>query len=116
MVSKPKKSKPQKREPTKVEIIQTVFGSNAKTAIYLLKNCENKSLDTEAVHTNGNGSKDYGLFQINDIHKAEFERTFKVAFLTGVYKADLNTRFAGILHARRGWQPWLNCSSRLGIL
>lgn len=56
--------------------------------------------------TNANGSKDFGLFQINTIHRADFEQ------VTGRPWADVldptvNTRFAVHLQHRQGWQPWV---------
>ncbi len=51
--------------------IREVFGEHAEKAFLLLKGkgegtcAENRNLDPNAVHTNRDGSRDFGLFQIN---------------------------------------------------
>lgn len=70
------------------ELIKEVFGDHADKAFKLLE-CENRGLDPKAVNTAGNypeGSRDIGLFQIN-----EYWQGVNAKFL---FDAELNTRIA----------------------
>ncbi len=58
--------------------------------------------DQSARNTNRNGSVDYGLFQINSVHKpSEAVKTNIVA----------NAAFARSLQAKQGWKPWVAYTS-----
>lgn len=73
------KSEDVKPEIVEVKIDQTieeeiieVFGKYSDNALLLLKGkgegtcAENRTIDPSRIHLNENGSKDYGVFQIND--------------------------------------------------
>lgn len=61
--------------------------------------------DTTAVHTNSNGSKDYGLMQINDRANADI--------LNGGSWSDptANMRMAKAIKDRQGWGAWVGYTS-----
>jgi len=46
-------------------IIREIFGKDAERGIKMLRECENSTLNPEAINWNGNGTKDVGLFQVN---------------------------------------------------
>ena len=50
-------------------------------------------------------TNDHGLFQINIVHRAEFERVTGQPW-SKVYDARWNTVYARHLHASQGWRPW----------
>ena len=71
---------------------------------YAVIQCESR-WDEYAVNVNRNGSKDFGLYQINTIHKIPNECAFD-------YKCA--TEFAIKLWEKQGWSPWV-CANNLGI-
>jgi hypothetical protein len=80
--------------------ILEVFGHEQGTrAIYMLKECENRTLKTDAINYNGNGSNDFGLFQINSIHGYTHAQLADYKF---------NTDVAYKLYKNAGYQftPW----------
>jgi hypothetical protein len=96
------------KEPDDIEgYIIYIFGKeNGEKAIKMLKECENKTLDPEAENWNANGTWDFGLFQINQIHGKTKEQLKDWKF---------NTRFAYQLFVENGYSfsPW-TCSYILG--
>ena len=61
-------------EPTKeplpplVEYIHKKFGDSAERGLKMLRECENSNLNPEAINWNRNGTWDFGIWQINEIH------------------------------------------------
>lgn len=105
------------KNPTKQEIIDyinIVFGKDAPDAIKLITECENRQMDPNAVNTsNANGSADYGLFQINDIHWGGY-------YFDGTPYGDFkrnwqeNVRVAYDIFTRWGWGKW-SCGPVMGL-
>lgn len=56
------------------EYIYEVFGEDAERGIKMLKECENKSMNPEAVNWNGNGTFDAGTWQINSMRSPAWLR------------------------------------------
>lgn len=49
---------------------------------------------------------DYGLFQINRVHAASFQRVTGKPFYPAVFDPRLNGLYARALHDEQGWRPW----------
>jgi hypothetical protein len=52
------------------------------------------------------GGGNHGLFQINSVHRAEFEAVTGVSWDAGIYDASLNAQYARALFDQQGWAPW----------
>ena len=50
-------------------------------------------------------TNDHGLFQINAVHRADFEAVTGLPW-SSVYSAYWNTKFARHLYDQQGWGPW----------
>ncbi|MFL6074089.1 MAG: peptidoglycan-binding protein [Mycobacteriales bacterium] len=89
-------------------MINSVFGSAAPTALRVAR-CES-SYNEIAINRNTNGTRDYGIFQLNDggtlqglggdAHSALY--------------ASSNISMAHTLYLQRGWQPWSSSQSCWG--
>lgn len=59
-------------EPTErdqiIDYIKEVFKEDSEGGLLMLRTCENSKLDPEAINWNGNGTWDYGLWMINEVH------------------------------------------------
>lgn len=77
-------------------------------AVRLVTQCENRKLNPAAV----SGTRDYGLFQINQIHRRRVEKLYGMPFEKAMHDPELNVRFAALKHAEEGWRPWI-CSRRV---
>jgi hypothetical protein len=64
--------------------IHKVFGKDAERGIRMLKKCENGRLNPTAINWNKNGTWDYGLWQINQIHNYTREQLADPFFNTDV--------------------------------
>jgi hypothetical protein len=80
--------------------IDVAFGP-AREAATRVAQCES-GLDPNAVSPGGGN---HGLFQINNVHKADFERVTGQPW-SKIYDAHLNTKYAKWLYDRQGWAPW----------
>ena len=80
--------------------IDVVFGK-ASDAATRVAQCES-GLDPNAVSP---GGANHGLFQINDVHREDFERVTGRPW-SEIYDAHWNTVYAKWLFDRQGWAPW----------
>jgi hypothetical protein len=80
--------------------IGQVFGSQGGNATRIAE-CES-NLDPNAVSP----TNDHGLFQLNAVHAADFERVTGQPWVTHRYNTYWNTYYAKWLHDRQGWTPW----------
>jgi hypothetical protein len=62
--------------------------------------CESRG-NPQVIHTNKNGSKDTGLFQINDIHTKE-----AIRYGDNLMTVEGNLNFGMRLMAKEGIRPW----------
>lgn len=51
-----------------IRYVVDIFGEDAERGLNMLIECENKSLNPLAENWNGNGTWDFGLWQINSVH------------------------------------------------
>jgi hypothetical protein len=100
--------------PKPLETIETpetyivkVFGEvDGERAIKMLKECENKQMRLDAINWNGNGTNDFGLFQINSLHGYTHDQLKDYKFNTNVaYKIYKNAGYS--------FSPW-TCSYQVG--
>lgn len=84
-------------------MITNTFGLAAIDAI-AIATCESKLTASEIGGPNFNGSYDYGLFQLNEIHAAKWPEFWEMW-------ADpyWNTAKAYELWVDQGWRPWSAC-------
>lgn len=88
-----------------IEKIINKFGEeDGQKAVKLVFECENKSVNPEAENHNANGTKDWGLFQINSIHGYSKKYLFNI---------DNNINIAHKIFKRHGWSAW-TCAWVLG--
>ena len=87
--------------------IREVFGKDSDDAFRILS-CENKGLRPDAVNTNTDGSKDYGIFQINN----KWQGVTNVSFLTD-WKINVNMA-KRIFDGRGNWSAWA-CAKKVGL-
>jgi hypothetical protein len=85
-----------------------VFGSKpAHDALCVIQ--RESGFNPRAVNHNTNGSYDYGLFQINTIHRGK-PWWPQDATITGqggaLWNAEYNTRCAMMIYKQSGWAPW----------
>jgi len=80
--------------------ISQVFGAKAGEATRVAT-CES-GLDPAAVSPGGGN---HGLFQINNVHAATFERVTGQDW-SARYHPYFNTMFAKWLYDQQGWRPW----------
>lgn len=64
--------------------------------------CES-SLDPNAVSPDG---ANWGLFQINRVHRADFEAFAGRSWNDAIFDADANAAYARHLYDQQGWTPW----------
>jgi len=82
------------------QYIAQAFGPNTNEAISVAS-CESR-LDPGA---RSPGGGNHGLFQINNVHRATFERVTGVPW-SEVYNPKWNAVFAKWLYDQQGWSPW----------
>jgi hypothetical protein len=64
--------------------------------------------DCEVTHKNNNGSIDYGLLQINSIHRVSVEAYFNEPFETAMSDCFKNIDEAYRIWQDSGWNPWVS--------
>jgi hypothetical protein len=84
------------------------FGSEGEHALAVLV-CENPGLNPGAIHYNGDGTSDWGLFQINIYYN-------RGAFDDPQHLLDplYNIAVAAAVYQQRGWHDW-TCGRLLGL-
>ncbi len=80
--------------------INTIFWNADPGAATRVAQCESK-MDPNAV----SATNDHGLFQINAVHRGEFEQVTGQPW-SAVYDPYWNTVFAKWLFDTQGWGPW----------
>jgi hypothetical protein len=90
---------------TRAEIVQMIhaqWGPTVGPTAVAVAHCESR-LDPGATHRNRNGTRDWGLFQLND------GGTLQGLGLTqdSALDAKRNIEAAWRLYRSRGWQPWV---------
>jgi hypothetical protein len=80
--------------------IDQIFGEHAGEATRVAQ-CES-GMNPGAVSPGGGN---HGLFQINNVHRASFERVTGQPW-PAVYSAYFNAEFARWLYDQQGWRPW----------
>lgn len=60
----------------------------------------------EATHINRNGTKDIGLFQLNEVHAKKVG-----GIIESLYDVQTNIKLAGAIYQRQGWNPWVVCKN-----
>jgi hypothetical protein len=84
------------------------FGSEGEHALAVLA-CENPELNPGAIHNDGDGSSDWGLFQINIVYnRGNFD--YPEHLLDPLY----NITVAANVYHERGWRDW-TCGRLLGL-
>jgi hypothetical protein len=88
--------------------VERAFGSEAEHALAVLQ-CENPTLNPSAIHHDGDGSSDWGLFQINIVYNLG-------AFDYPQHLLDpwYNISVAASVWRTRGWGDW-TCERILGL-
>jgi hypothetical protein len=88
--------------------IERAFGSEANHAFAVLE-CENPTLNARAIHYDGDGTSDWGLFQINIVYNAG-------AFDYAEHLLDpwYNIQVAANVYRSRGWDDW-TCGRLVGL-
>jgi hypothetical protein len=51
-------------------------------------------------------TNDHGIFQINAVHRSNFQRVTGSQFYNGVYDPFENGQYAAWLWRQQGWSPW----------
>lgn len=75
---------------------------------------QESSGNPSAININSNGSKDYGLYQINDIHAPRIKKTFGYS-MEDLLDPVKNLEVASWLFKEQGWTPWVG-ARMLGIV
>lgn len=79
--------------------VREVFGDDADRGIKMLEECENRTLGVDRINWNSNGTWDFGLWQINQVHGYTREQLVDYKFNTDVaYKIFTN--------AGNSFSPW----------
>jgi peptidoglycan hydrolase-like protein with peptidoglycan-binding domain len=89
-------------------MINSTFGSAAATALRVAR-CES-SYNEIAINRNTNGTRDYGIFQLNDGGTLQGLGGNARSAL----HASSNISMAHTLYLQRGWQPWSSSQSCWG--
>lgn len=106
---------------TVLSLVRKYFPAQEVTNAMAVARCES-SLKNQVGATNHNGTRDYGVFQINDggtLQAALRRINEPYADLTQARQkaldAEINVRMARVLWDARGWQPWV-CAANLNIV
>ena len=85
---------------TPQQYIGELFGGQAGNATKIAQ-CESNMNPTAVSPTN-----DHGLFQINIVHRGQFEAVTGKPWVTHRYNSYWNTFYAKWLYDQQGWGPW----------
>ena len=67
-----------------------------------------KSFDCKRIHANNNGSFDYGIFQINTIHRVDVETIYNMSFEEAMTDCERNIDYAYKMWSTQSWIPWVS--------
>lgn len=86
--------------------VREVFGDDAERGLRMLEECENRTLGVDRINWNSNGTWDFGLWQINQVHGYTREQLADYKFNTDVaYKIFVNAGYS--------YSPW-TCAETAG--
>jgi hypothetical protein len=88
------------------DLVERYFPKEAQDTARRIMNAESSS-DAWAHNYNPDGSKDSGLFQIND--KAWVKELIQQKIITkksDLYDPDTNVKAAAYIYSKKGWTPW----------
>ena len=96
-------------------VLQQLFGADAGTMAKIMK-AESGGQNIRSRNANTDGTYDWGLFQINDIHK-------NLLIQKGIIKSDMselldpnkNLQAARLLYQSSGLKPWASSKARWGV-
>jgi len=75
--------------------VREVFGDDAERGLRMLEECENRTLGVDRINWNSNGTWDFGLWQINQVHGYTREQLADYKFNTDVaYKIFVNAGYS----------------------
>lgn len=96
------------RVPDDIEgYIKYKFGKvEGEKAIFMLKECENRTLNPKAINWNSNGTWDFGTMQINQIHGYSQEQLSD-------FKFNIDVAYEIYKRAGYSFSPW-TCSYIIG--
>ena len=77
------------------------FQDDAANAITLVRTCENSTFDQKRFNVNKNGTKDWGIFQVNDVHSKRYGEAFKTS-----WKANVDVAYEIYKSAGKKFTPW----------
>ena len=88
--------------------IAEAFGSEAEHALAVLR-CENPEGNPSAIHLDGDGTSDWGLFQINIVYNRD-----ALDYPEHLLDPWYNIQVAARVYRQRGWGDW-TCGRSLGL-
>jgi hypothetical protein len=98
--------------------IQTYFPANEVNKAIAIASCESGLNPSEVSAPNANGSRDWGVFELNDggtLENLLAESSFSTTNLVQALNPQWNVQAAALLFSQRGWAPWV-CAYKLGIV
>lgn len=102
-------------------LVRKYFPADEVTNAMAVSRCESGHRNAVGAE-NGNGTRDYGIFQINDggTLQAALRRIGETyssitEARTKALDAELNVRMARVLWDSRGWQPWV-CAAKVKVV
>lgn len=72
------------------------------------------SFNSTASNMNKNGTKDHGLFQINDVNIPKLKTAKVISSPEDLYDPATNVKAAAFLYNQKGFQPWNSSKSKWG--
>lgn len=106
---------------TVLSLVRKYFPAEEVTNAMAVARCES-GLGNRVGATNANGTRDYGLFQLNDggtlqaaLRRINEPYTDMTHARSKALDSEINVRMARVLWDARGWQPWV-CAAKLKIV
>ena len=66
------------------------------------------------INKNKNGTRDHGLFQINDVNVPSLTKVGIIKSKDDLYDPEINTKAAAFLHKQQGLKPWNSSKAKWG--